>query len=142
MQLRRGNFALSALSKERAKDFEDCDSSDYIEDDMFADIEDDGDEEGGEEEEEEEADEGENIIKDEDTVEDEKCINDLHQDLEYDEEFHQFTHPLGPLPHYHPREQRHHYSHHPLETVHLDEPRRTPLGSHKQRHQRKHSGKR
>ncbi|XP_071787927.1 uncharacterized protein [Asterias amurensis] len=134
MQLRRGNFALSALSKERAKDFEDFDSSDYIEDDMFGDIEDDGDEEGGEEDEEEEAGGGENNLKDEDTVEDVRC-HDLHQDLEYDEEFH-------PLPRYHPGEQHRHYLHHPLETVDLEETRRTPSGTHIQRHKRKQSGKR
>ncbi|XP_033625283.1 protein prune homolog 2-like isoform X3 [Asterias rubens] len=134
MQLRRGNFALSALSKERAKDFEDFDSSDYIEDDMFGDIEDDGDEEGGEEDEEEETDGGENNLKDEDTVEDVRC-HDLHQDLEYDEEFH-------PLPRYHPGEQHRHYLHHPLETVDLEETRRTPSGTHIQRHKRKQSGKR
>ncbi|XP_022090779.1 protein prune homolog 2-like isoform X3 [Acanthaster planci] len=88
-QLRRGNFALSALQQERANDFEDdWDSHGFMEDDMFADIEDDDDDDDrmdgdkGQEEtprEEAEADEEEEL-----DLKHRRSVGD--QDLEYEEE--------------------------------------------------------
>ncbi|XP_038058184.1 protein prune homolog 2-like isoform X2 [Patiria miniata] len=121
-QLRRGNFALWALKREQGgdSDVEDWDSHGFMEDDMFADIEDDGmDSEDGEVGVAQRQDEDVAEASDENEAQDLKHRRSVgDEDLEYEEEIDPFaalhaptSHHSHHLSHSHHQQLRHHQQH-------------------------------